>query len=153
MAWRAPYREEEGNKVLQVLEECQRDGEGAVENGPGPLLAENAELAVLEQSRNEAVPCDLAVTERMHTHFVSNRDTVHRDNKTELEKVDTDLSEGLDVRRRERTHLFGQEHVGILFGLRLHIERAEAVRNQLRAIGNPRRDDNEDEDGRNVSSL
>lgn len=48
MAWRAPYREEEGNKVLQVLEECQRDGEGAVENGPGPLLAENAELAVLE---------------------------------------------------------------------------------------------------------
>ena len=89
----------------------------------------------------------------MHTHFVSNRDTVHRDNKTELEKVDTDLSEGLDVRRRERAHLFGQEHVGILFGLRLHIERAEAVRDQLRAISNPRGDDNEDEDGRNVSSL
>ena len=89
----------------------------------------------------------------MHTHFVSNRDTVHRDNKTELEKVDTDLSEGLDVRRRERAHLFGQEHIGILFGLRLHIERAEAVRNQLRAISNPRGDDNEDEDGRNVSSL
>ena len=89
----------------------------------------------------------------MRVHFIRHSDTVHSDNETELEKIDADLSECLEVRRRKQPHLFSQKHVRILFGLRLHIKRTEAVRDQLRAVGNPRGNDNEDEDGWNVSSL
>lgn len=89
----------------------------------------------------------------MQPHFISNSDTVHSDNETELKKINAHLSEGLQVKRWEQIHLFSQEHVWILLCLGFHIKRTETVCDQLCAIGDPRGDDNEDKDGRNVSSL
>lgn len=95
-------------KHLQVLEKGERNGQHTVDDSPEPHLTEDGVVA--HKAREQVVPSNLVVKQESREDFISYRDSVNRNDKTDLKDPHTDFSKSLFQRRRANKPYQQEEH-------------------------------------------